>query len=117
MKRSIRTVSLSLAGLMFAVAAGAAELSWTPPTSKANGEPIAAGELTAITVYAGTDKLATLSGTATRYTVPSCTARTYHVTASIGDFESVPSNTASTVPVASACRPLAPSGVGIAAAP
>lgn len=117
MNRSIRTASLSLVGLMLAVAAGAAELSWTPPTTKANGEPIAAGELTAITVYAGTAKLATLAGTETKYTVPSCTARTYHVTASIGDFESAASNTASSVPVASDCRPQPPSGLGIAASP
>jgi len=103
--------------LVFAGAAKAAELGWTLPTTKANGEPVAEGELTAITVYSGASKLATLGGSETRYTVPSCTARTYHVTASIGDFESAASNTASTVPLASECRPQAPSGLGIAASP
>lgn len=111
----MRNMLVGLMMMAVAASAGAAELIWTLPTTKANGEPIAAGELTAITVYSGADRLATLSGAETRYTVPSCTARTYHVTASIGDFESNPSNTASVVPVASACRPQPPSGVGIAA--
>ena len=113
----IAVVVLLLAVVLVAVCApraSAAELSWTLPTTRANGEPIVAGELTAITVYAGNSKLAALGGDATRYTVPDCASQTYRVTASIGDFESEPSNSATVVPAASACRPKPPTGVGIA---
>lgn len=108
---------LFLACLAVSDFADAAELSWNLPTSKANGEPIAAGELSAITVYAGTERVVSLPGTSTKYAVPSCTARAYTVTASIGDFESEHSNSAAVVPIASACRPQPPSGAGIAASP
>lgn len=115
MNRCIRSTVLAAALMSLSLAVAAAELTCTLPTSKVNGEPIAAGELTALTFYADGEKLATVDPGECRFVVPSCTARTYHVTASIGDFESDASNTATTVPVASACRPLAPSGLGIAA--
>lgn len=102
----------------FAGVASAAELSCTLPTERVNGEPIAAGQLTAITFYGDGVLLASIPNpTACRYTVPSCVGRTYSVTASIGTLTSPNSNTVTVVPVASACGPKPPSGLGIVAAP
>ncbi len=117
MIRRIRSTALAAALMSLSVAVAAAELSCTLPTERVNGEPITAGQLTAITFYGDGVLLASIPNpTACRYTVPSCVGRTYSVTASIGTLTSPNSNTVTVVPVASACGPKPPS-LGIAAAP
>lgn len=89
----------------------AAALTWTLPTTRANDEPLAAADITAVTIYAGATKLATLPGNALTYTVPDCKAATYSATVTAGTLESVKSNTAELVPLAVNCAPKPPTGL------
>src|SRR5699024_10455917 len=97
----------------FTAAAVAATLEWQLPTETENGEPLAPGDITNVTVFRGGESLADLPGTATTYDVPSCRPETYTVTASAYGLQSNHSNAVQVAVDQVGCRPKPPVGVAI----
>ena len=95
----------------FAGAAMSATLSWQLPTTRVNGQSLAASEITQVTIYkqGATAPVVTLPGSALTYSVPDCVAATYYATVTAG-MESGPSVSAVwQVPVS--CAPNPPAAV------
>ena len=97
----------------FAGAAMSATLSWQLPTTRVNGQSLAASEITQVTIYkqGATAPVVTLPGSALTYSVPDCVAATYYATVTAG-MESGPSVSAVwQVPVS--CAPNPPTAVTV----
>ena len=105
-----------LLGVIISALSGAvisATLSWQLPTTRVNGQALAASEIGAVTIYkqGATAPVATLPGSAITYSVPDCVAATYYATVTAG-MESGPSVSAVwQVPVS--CAPNPPTAVTV----
>ena len=106
-----RQLALTAVIVGFAGAAISATLSWQLPTTRVNGQALAASEITQVTIYkaGATAPVVTLPGSALTYSVPDCVAATYYATVTAG-MESGPSVSAVwQVPVS--CAPNPPTAV------
>src|SRR5690606_11057485 len=92
--KSIARYLLQAIAVAVSSVSSAATLNWTLPTTRGNGEALAAADIEAIRVYRAGAIIVTLPGTATAYPVPSCKPDAYAVTALASGLESAPSNTA-----------------------
>ena len=110
LKRQLALIAVT-AG--FVGAAMSATLSWQLPTTRVNGQSLAASEITQVTIYkqGATAPVVTLPGSALTYSVPDCVAATYYATVTAG-MESGPSVSAVwQVPVS--CAPNPPTAVTV----
>ena len=110
LKRQLALIAVT-AG--FVGAAMSATLSWQLPTTRVNGQSLAASEITQVTIYkqGATAPVVTLPGSALTYSVPDCVAATYYATVTAG-MESGPSVSAIwQVPVS--CAPNPPTAVTV----
>lgn len=107
---------LAVIASAFSTAAFAAELSWTLPTTRANGSALSASEISATKIYRQDTSavVATVPAPATTYTVPDCTSAVYYGTVvDTSGLESAQSNTARNTPLAVNCAPKPPTAVTI----
>ena len=110
LKRQLALIAVT-AG--FVGAAMSATLSWQLPTTRVNGQSLAASEITQVTIYkqGATAPVVTLPGSTLTYSVPDCVAATYYATVTAG-MESGPSVSAVwQVPVS--CAPNPPTAVTV----
>lgn len=109
----LMTLWLSLAVLVgFASTGWSATLTWDLPTTRENGEALAASQISAIKIYRNSGLIATLPGSATSYAVSSCTGGSYTATAVAG-FESKPSGPVEVAVDEVGCRPKSPAGLKV----
>jgi len=117
-KRGAAVIPLLLVGALGFVLsptpANADTLSWTLPTTRENGEVLAAGDLIAVKVYSvnaqnvpgGT--VTTLPGNATSFNISSCKQAGFYAVSALANVESALSNTVEVKIDAVGCRPKAP---------
>lgn len=101
-------LSLMMFLFLFSSLGLAATLSWELPTTRENGEALSPSQITAVKIYRNGGIIATLSGSATSYTVSSCTGGTYTAAVTASGLDSAQSNSADVAIDAVGCRPKPP---------